>query len=109
MKISDLFRNLADKIDHIQGQSKVKSQPESPQQAQDPSEEPPLSTMVPPLQQKIEMLKRSVGLDNVFDGTSIDKTDDNGGQELEIIKKNAGINPNTTAIMTLSDDEPLDD
>jgi hypothetical protein len=67
--------------------------------------ETPLNTMVPPLQQKIELLKRAVDIDNVFDGTSVDQLD-NDDNELAIIKKNAGINP--VALDALGDDEPLD-
>jgi hypothetical protein len=73
-------------------------------------QEPPLDTMVPPLQQKMELLKRAVDINNVFDGTSVDKTtngQEDYKQEIGSIKKNAGIP--TAAIMALSDDEPLDD
>ena len=76
----------------------------------DPSQEAPLNTMVPPLQQKMELLKRAVDIDNVFDGTSIDKAagdSEDYKQEISAITKNAGIP--TAAIMALSDDEPLDD
>ena len=71
---------------------------------------PPLDTMVPPLQQKMELLKRAVDIDNVFDGTSVDKTADDGAdykQEISSITRNAGIP--TAAIMALTDEEPLDD
>lgn len=103
MKISDILRDLADKLEDVE------TNDSSPQNRPDQEEEPPLDTMVPPLQQKLELLKRSVGINNVFDGTNIDKTEDHGGKELEIIKRHAGITPNTAAIMALSDDEPLDD
>jgi hypothetical protein len=73
-------------------------------------QDPPLDTMVPPLQQKMELLKRAVDVDNVFDGTSVDKTA-NGQEdyksEIDTIKKNAGVP--TAAIMALTDEEPLDD
>lgn len=80
--------------------------PDAPQT----SDEPPLDTMVPPLQQKMELLKRAVDIDNVFDGTSVDKTtngQEDYKQELVSITKNAGIP--TAAIMALTDEEPLDD
>jgi hypothetical protein len=70
----------------------------------------PLDTMVPPLQQKIELLKRAVDIDNVFDGTPIDKTtnsQEDYKSEIATIQKNAGVP--TAAIMALTDDEPLDD
>ena len=72
--------------------------------------EAPLDTMVPPLQQKMELLKRAVDIDNVFDGTSVDKTT-NGQEdyksEIATIQKNAGVP--VAAIMALTDEEPLDD
>ena len=65
--------------------------------------------MVPPLQQKMELLKRAVDIDNVFDGTSVDKTTNGQDYKSEIasIQKNAGVP--TAAIMALTDEEPLDD
>lgn len=75
-------------------------------------QEPPLDTMVPPLQQKMELLKRAVDIDNVFDGTSVDKTtngQEDYKQEISSITKNAGIRPPVAAIMALTDEEPLDD
>jgi len=73
-------------------------------------QEPPLDTMVPPLQQKMELLKRAVDIDNVFDGTSVDKNANDQQDyksEIDTIKKNAGVP--VAAIMALTDDEPLDD
>jgi hypothetical protein len=86
--------------------------PKTPEDLEDKehSKEAPLDTMVPPLQQKMELLKRAVDIDNVFDGTSVDKTT-NGQQyksDIAQLQKNAGI-PNAAAIMALTDEEPLDD
>jgi hypothetical protein len=39
---------------------------QEPQEPQD-SEEIELDTMVPPLQQKLELLKKNAGLENVYD------------------------------------------
>lgn len=123
MTLSDILRNIADKLaaveqgdtdssnlgDHVGGVSKNFQAMQAPEtQDSDVEKDIPLDTMVPPLQQKIELLKRSVGIDNVFDGSPIDKTDDGSTEELDAIKRMAGISPNTTAIMTLSDDEPMD-
>lgn len=71
-------------------------------------------TMVPPLQLKLELLKRAVGVDNIYDEDRADETDDapQAGEdidELEIIKKNAGLNPSAVVISAAGDDEPLDD
>jgi len=87
--------------------------PRTPEDLEDKEKdkEAPLNTMVPPLQQKMELLKRAVDIDNVFDGTSVDKTtngQDDYKQQIQTITKNAGI-PNAAAIMALTDEEPLDD
>ena len=51
--------------------------------------------MVPPLQQKIEILKKSQGIDNVYDEQA---------DELDQVKKNAGL-----AIITAAEeDEPFE-
>jgi len=116
MNISQILRNLADKLDTMATSAEKPTVADqalqvarAPETQELDGEELPLSTMVPPLQQKMELLKRSVGIDNVFDGSPIDKTENGDDDELEVIKKNAGILPNPAAIMALSDDEPLDD
>jgi hypothetical protein len=84
----------------------------TPEELPNSSDEPPLDTMVPPLQQKMELLKRAVDIDNIFDGTSVDKTtngQEDYKQEIQSITKNAGIKPPIAAIMALTDEEPLDD
>ena len=65
--------------------------------------------MIPPLQLKMELLKRAVDVDNVFDadGPRADEAHDNVNDELSIIKRRAGIP--VAAVMELSNDEPLDD
>ena len=69
--------------------------------------------MVPPLQLKLELLKRAVGVDNIYDEERSDETHESQAgedvDELEIIKKRAGINPSIAVISAASDDEPLDD
>lgn len=126
MKSSEILgalRDLVDKISSSEENVAVNQYPQdtnkrfvavnvNPPAADEPKsdEEPPLDTMVPPLQQKMELLKRAVDIDNVFDGTSVDKTtngQEDYKQELGSITKNAGIP--TAAIMALTDEEPLDD
>lgn len=55
------------------------------------------SKMIAPLQQKLELLKRAVGVDNVYD---------NEADELDQILKIAGVP--TASIFDAGDDEPLD-
>ena len=56
--------------------------------------------MMPPLQQKQELLKKSVGVESEYD-----EVDDSC--DIETLKKNAGIQSHS-AIISLSDDEPME-
>ena len=95
MKMADLLRQLADKLDGIEGPNPAASR-EPKQTTDDSSEEQP--AMMTPNQQKIELLKKGVGVESEFDNQGTD--------ELAAIKKNAGINP--AVIHAASDDEPLE-
>jgi hypothetical protein len=94
MKMADLLRQLADKLDGIDGPNPAARQPE--QSTDDGSEEQPV--MMTPNQQKLELLKKGVGVESEFD--------DEGSNELDAIKKNAGISP--AVVHIASDDEPLE-
>ena len=97
MKMADLLRQLADKLDGIEGPNGAAPRQPEPQQAtDDSSEEQPV--FMAPNQQKLELLKKGVGVESEFD--------DEGNLELDAIKKNAGINP--AVIHAASDDEPLE-
>lgn len=67
---------------------------------------------IPPLQQKIELLKKAVGVDNVYsdeecaDGYEDDYEEEDGTAQLADIKRMAGISP--VVIDELADDEPLE-
>jgi len=84
MKMADILRNLADKLDGMDS-----STDDAPKQDRlSPVEEVPggetdSATMVPPLQAKLEILKKSEGLPSVYDKE--------GSDELSAIKKNAGL------------------
>lgn len=132
MKSSEIIGALRDLVDKISQDEKTQvvnaypaekrfvpvEVPRTPQdlEAKEKDKELPLDTMVPPLQQKIELLKRAVDIDNVFDGTPIDKKSDgeqvqNNSQDeatiqIKVITKNAGINP--VVLDAGGDDEPLD-
>ena len=58
--------------------------------------------MVPPLQQKIELLKKVANVDSIYGDDEEDQAED----ELAIIKRNAGINP-IVSMMT-SDDTDIE-
>lgn len=84
MKMTDVLRSIADMLDQKIGQ---KPGSLSPVKTAEPDlEDNPV--MVPPLQAKLEILKKSEGLPNVYDD---DAGEDEGSDELEVIKKNAGL------------------
>ena len=73
--VASIWRKLADVIDASEPQQQPQQQPivinvaggaVQPQQ-ETPSAEQPDDVMIPPLQQKIELLKKNAGLDNVYD------------------------------------------
>lgn len=100
MQISELLRTLADKLDGIAGgevaqadsenqtanflQQTKATQNDNQNKASDASEE--LGDFIPPLQQKIELMKKAVDVPNYYD-------EEGNPDELVVIKKNAGINP----------------
>ena len=107
MRASEILRKLADVIDSADGQETA---PQAPEQhanvrvalapAEQPAAEQPqiaVTTFVPPLQAKIELLKKAVDVDSIYD---------QGGDELGQMKKRAGINP--VVASEAADDEPLD-
>lgn len=95
MKMSDVIRQMADLLDkegsdqHSTGLEKVEiNAPEAE----------PQDTMMPPLQQKLEIMKKSVGMDNAFDAGCGEE-----GDELGDIKKLTGIK----AVIGHSDDNDI--
>ena len=92
MRIAELLRQLADKMDSIENPQDIAQM--EPEQSTD--DQP---VMISPLQAKLELLKKGVGVESAYD------EEENTG-ELAAIKKNAGISP--AVIHIASDDEPLD-
>jgi hypothetical protein len=97
MRASELLRSLADLIDSAeQPQNKAQQAIQTvPTHDQTPAlvavevpneDETEAGVFVPPLQAKLEILKKSEGIPNVYD--SNDQED-----ELAMIKKHAGIKP----------------
>lgn len=89
--MADILRDLADKLDHIEGGDTTgdnmgKEASDFQHDVHDGAESGDQETeltgvMIPPLQQKLEILKKSAGMDNVYDQ----------GDELDDIKKLTGI------------------
>jgi hypothetical protein len=137
MRIADVLRAMISMIDAAEQESAgagqqptvvVVNNPTHQEPAQEPAPQPvaqpahaltPVAvdnkpesektTMVPPLQQKMELLKRAVSVDNEFNN-GFDQIDQEEGKshpdELEHIKKMAGLNP--LIQQELANDDPLD-
>lgn len=90
MKVAELLRKLADVIAAAEGDTAGAEQPASQAElvqvdvSNDDESEP--GVFVPPLQAKLELLKKSVDVPNVYDKEGGEEPD-----ELDDIKKNAGI------------------
>jgi hypothetical protein len=110
MKPSEILRNLADMIDARQQNSMSTQEPETVQSDEPKTDsglaQQPDDIFIPPLQLKIELLKKATGVENVYDDPENESEPSNSYDELEHIKRNAGIN--VVALDALGDDEPLD-
>ena len=104
MKAAEILRKLADLID---------SQGDEPQAVPavalapvevDNTDNTETTTMVPPLQAKIELLKKATGVENHYDKeTPCDSAED---AELALIKQRAGVP--VVAVQEMADDEPFE-
>jgi hypothetical protein len=105
MKMADLLRSLADKLDSEQNQAddqaQVAMEPVDAEIDQTDCDTADGNNFMPPLQQKLELLKKAVDVPNAFDKVNNSRPD-----ELVAIRKNAGINP--AVVHAASDDEPLE-
>jgi hypothetical protein len=111
MKPSELLRKLADMIDARQSSEQPGetagvdgSECDGEELAQKPED-----VFIPPLQLKLELLKKATGVENVYDDSEAEESDESlphSYDELDHIKRNAGIN--TVVLDALGDDEPLD-
>ena len=91
MKMAELLRQLADKLDGIEKDAPAMLDPRSAEPEDD-------DKFMSPNQQKLELLKKGVGVESEFD--------DEGDAELDAVKRNAGISP--AVVHIASDDEPLE-
>lgn len=112
MRVADLLRKLADVIAAAEGDDVSMDQTNKPELMQvdvsndDTSD---AGVFVPPLQAKLELLKKSVNVDNIYDqgGEDSDLTGhgDDNEDELSRVKKLSGIN--VVAQQEAVDDEPF--
>lgn len=121
MKISDIFRKIADVIDHEEHAGRPDDAIQNPAELSAASAGLPVDNVdnhdagaddevfVPPLQLKLELLKRAVGVDNVYDDQRADEVEDCGcddNDDLARMKQMAGIP--VAAVSEMADDEPLE-
>ncbi len=123
MKIADVLRKMADVIDQqenpgspdekIVNPAELSAVPAGPygDVVATPDNNKPCEDdlMVPPLQLKTELLKRAVGVDNIYDPGEprADEAHVNQPDEISMLKSRAGIP--VAAVMELGNDELLDD
>ena len=89
MKMADLLHSIADMLDHAEGGAEQVSAVEIPKGHHpkvvdvDHTDGAESNVMLPPLQAKLELLKKSVGVDNAYDSGE--------GDELSDIRKLSGM------------------
>lgn len=96
MKISDLLRKLANQMDDKEKPVPLSMATGTDNKTDAETASDDTATMVPPLQQHLELLKKESGLDNAFDSEPSDKPD-----ELDQLKKMAGLSQ--FAVRTVGD------
>ena len=134
MKVADILRTLANNLEHAQGGApdpRIQNPAELIDvQVVDTADKPspngttasgndkePEELFLPPLQQKQELLKKAVGVENIYDdGTASDQEDQEKQQEddmsaerqdiVDRIKQLSGVP--TAAVQELSNDEVFD-
>ena len=95
MKPSEILRSLADML------AAKEQQEQTPVLAKQPDD-----LFVPPLQLKLELLKKATDVENIYSDEEEEQQAANSYDELHMIKRNAGLNP--VVLDALGDDEPLD-
>lgn len=95
MKPSEILRSLADML------AAKEEQEQTPVLAKQPDD-----LFVPPLQLKLELLKKATDVENIYADEEEEQQAANSYDELSMIRRNAGLNP--VVLDALGDDEPLD-
>ena len=122
MRFSEILRTVADTIDRSALAQSVPQQRDDLRNFSEPEEievtnnvEDPEDLFLPPLQMKQELLKKAVGVENVYDDggpaeqdqAEQDDESEEGGDIVDRIKQLSGIP--LAAIQELSNDEVFDD
>ncbi len=109
MRAAEILRKLADVIDQNSGDSRPgNSVPHAELEPVevDNTDNTELSVQIPPLQAKIELMKKSMGMDNAYDDKEECGCDGVVDDEVAQMKRAAGIP--VIAVAELSDDEPFE-
>lgn len=86
MRMSEILRDLADKLATIEQGTDIQGRGiGGTPVAVEPEAEVEVDVMVPPLQQKLELLKKASGVPSHYDNA------ESGMDELDQVRKNAGI------------------
>lgn len=108
MKAAEILRKLADVIEQnsSEGDRPTNSVPHAELTAVevDGTDNTESSTPIPPLQAKLELLKKSMGMDNAYD--TEEPCDSAEDAELALIKQRAGVP--VVAVQEMADDEPFE-
>lgn len=119
MNIAEILRTLADIADRAQDPARPDDQIQNPAELSPTAAGMPIDNvhnqdagaddevMIPPLQLKTELLKRAVGVDNVFDPGEARADQAHADDEIAVIKRHAGVP--VAAVMELGNDEITDD
>lgn len=115
MNPSEMLRKLADIIDSMGMSNPQASTQHNPgpvnglkQVDVDNVDQSDDKVMIPPLQQKMELLKKVTGVDNAYDEQPAEPSCAAGAEdeeEMSILKRNAGIQP--VAIQVASEDNDI--
>jgi hypothetical protein len=128
MNIAEILRGLADKIDGIGNEVPHQDQSAQLHPAQATNNEHPdvnTDSMVSPLQQKLELIKKVAGVDSAFATGKLDTDVDNSGcadcgctpcecehesdeDTLATMKHLAGIAPAAATLIVADEDEPFE-
>jgi hypothetical protein len=107
MNIAEILRKLADTVDGVESADRPTNSVQHAELAPvevDTTDNTESSTQIPPLQAKLELLKKSMGMDNAYDeATPCDSAED---AELALIKQRAGVP--VIAVQEMADDEPTE-
>jgi hypothetical protein len=100
MKLSDILRGVADRMDSEPSADVCSAV--SPTNTAEP-EGTPTDKFLPPLQLKLELLKKASGVKSVYDEENDDQEEYN--KMVQELRKNAGLSP---IMSELQDDDLLD-